>query len=71
MESTELSNMRLKQVAVTNGLILTAMIIFFTIINVFTIAFAHYFLVLGVLVFIQGVFRLYKGRLYEINYPYF
>ena len=61
MESTELSNMRLKQVAVTNGLILTAMIIFFTIINVFTIAFAHYFLVLGVLVLIQGVFGFIKG----------
>ena len=61
MEPTELSNMRLKQVAVTNGLILTAMIIFFTIINVFTIAFAHYFLVLGVLVLIQGVFGFIKG----------
>ena len=55
--------MRLKQVAITNGLILTAsMIIFFTIINVFTIAFAHYFLVLGVLVFIQGVFGLIRGE---------
>ena len=61
MESTELSNMRLKQVAITNGLILTAMIIFFTIINVFTITFAHYFLVLGVLVLIQGVFGFIKG----------
>ena len=61
MESTELSNMRLKQVAVTNGLILTAMIIFFTIIYVFTIAFAYFFLVLGVLVFIQGVFGFIKG----------
>ena len=61
MESIELSNMRLKQVAVTNGLILTAMIIFFTITNVFTITFAHFFLVLGVLVLIQGVFGLIKG----------
>ena len=61
MESTELSNMRLKQVAVTNGLILTAMIIFFIITNVFTITFAHFFLVLGVLVFIQGVFGLIRG----------
>jgi hypothetical protein len=61
MGSTELGNMRLKQVAITNGLILTAMIIFFTIINVFTIAFAHYFLVLGVLVLIQGVFGFIKG----------
>jgi hypothetical protein len=61
MESIELSNMRLKQVAVTNGLILAAMIIFFTITNVFTITFAHFFLVLGVLMLIQGVFGLIKG----------
>ena len=61
MESTELSNMRLKQVAVTNGLILTVMIIFFIITNVFAITFAHFFLVLGVLVLIQGVFGFIKG----------
>ncbi len=61
MESTELSKMRLKQVAVTNVLILTAMIIFFTITNVFTITFGHFFLVLGVLMLIQGVFGFIKG----------
>jgi hypothetical protein len=71
MESTELSNMRLKQVAVTNGLILTAMIIFFTITNVFTITFAHFFLVLGVLVFIQGVFGLIKGASTKSMIPIF
>ena len=63
--------MRLKQVAVTNGLILTAMIIFFTIINVFTIAFANFFLVLGVLVFIQGVFGLIRGDSTKSIFPIF
>lgn len=61
MEPTELSNMRLKQVAVTNGLILTAIITFFIITNVFTITFADFFLVLGALILIQGVFGLIKG----------
>ena len=62
MELTELSNMRLKQVVVTNGLILTAMIIFFIIANVFTITSAHFFLVLGVLILIQSVFGFIKGE---------
>ena len=61
MESTELSNMRLKQVAVTNGLILTAIIIFFIVTNVFTIKFAQFFLVLGVIILIQSIFGFIKG----------
>ena len=71
MKSTELSNMRLKQVAVTNGLILTAIIILFIIANVFTITSVHFFFVLGVLILIQSIYRLYKGRLYEIIYSDF
>ncbi len=61
MESTELSNMRLKQVAVTNGLILTAIIIFFIVTNVFTIKFAQFFFVLGVIILIQSIFGFIKG----------
>jgi hypothetical protein len=71
MKSTELSNMRLKQVAVTNALILTAIIIFFIIINVFTITFAHFFLVLGVVMLIQGVFGLIKGDSTKSFFPIF
>ena len=61
MESKEISNIRLKQVAVTNGLILAFIIILFTVINVFTIKFAHFFFVLGLLILIQSVFGFIKG----------
>ncbi|WP_052129986.1 hypothetical protein [Ureibacillus sinduriensis] len=61
MQPNELRIMRRKQVALTNGLILIAMITLFIIIKVFTITFAHFFLVLGVLMFIQGVFGFIKG----------
>ena len=61
MESKEISNMRLKQVAVTNGLILASIIILFTVINVFTIKFAHFFFVLGLLILIQGIYGFIKG----------
>lgn len=61
MEPKELMNMRLKQVAVLNGMLLTAMILYFMITKLFTITFAHFYLVLGVWVLIQGVFGLVKG----------
>ena len=61
MESKEISNIRLKQVAVTNGLILAFIIILFTVINVFTIKFAHFFFVLGLLILIQGIYGFIKG----------
>lgn len=54
--------MRVKQVAVTNGLILTAIIIPFTIINIRTISFAQYFLTLGILMLIQGASGLINGE---------
>ncbi|MFZ0443207.1 MAG: hypothetical protein WAM95_00850 [Bacillus sp. (in: firmicutes)] len=61
MGSKEISNIRLKQVAVTNGLILALIIILFTVINIFTIKFAHFFFVLGLLILIQSVFGFIKG----------
>ena len=61
MEPKELSNMRLKQVAMTNGILLITLIIFFIMINVFNITFAHFFLVLGVVLFFQAIFGFFKG----------
>lgn len=61
MESKELSNMRLKQVAFTNGLILVFIITLFTVINVFTIKFTHFFFFLGLLILIQSIFGFIKG----------
>ena len=60
MKSKEISKMRLKQVAVTNGLILALIIILFTVINVFTIKFAHFFFVLGLLILIQSIYGFIK-----------
>lgn len=61
MEQIELSKMRWRQVAVTNGLILTAIIVLFAVMNIFTITFAHFFFAMGVLVLFQGVLGLIKG----------
>ncbi|WP_147533506.1 hypothetical protein [Bacillus marasmi] len=62
MDTKELSDMRLKQVAVTNGLMLGGIIILFFITKIFTIPFANFFLVLGILVLFQGVFGLIRGN---------
>ena len=61
MESKEISNIRLKQVTVTNGLIFAFIIILFTVINVFTIKFAQFFFVLGLLILIQSIYGFIKG----------
>lgn len=61
MERKELRHMRLKQVAILNGLYLTVMILYFIITKLFVITFAHFFLVLGVVVLMQGVFGFIKG----------
>lgn len=61
IESKELNSMRLKQNAVTNGFILAFIIIFFTVINVFTIKFAQFFFVIGSLILFQSIFGFIKG----------
>ncbi|QED46847.1 hypothetical protein [Cytobacillus dafuensis] len=71
MKSTDLRNMRMKQIAFTNGLILTALIIYFVIISNITFSFAHFFLVLGVLQIILGVLGLMKGESTKSIFPIF
>ncbi|MFD2679150.1 hypothetical protein [Bacillus seohaeanensis] len=61
MEPKELGNMRLKQLTISNVLIVIPIIIFFILISVFTITFAHIFFVLGVILLIQGVLGFIKG----------
>lgn len=61
MNPKELGNLRLKQVAVTNGIILTVMMTFFIIITVFTITFTQFYIVLGILILVQAIFGLIKG----------
>ncbi len=61
MEPKELSKMRLKQVAMTNCLVITTLLIFFVLIHFFYIKFASFFLVLGVVILFQAVFGFIKG----------
>ncbi|MCM3584605.1 hypothetical protein M3182_02465 [Mesobacillus maritimus] len=61
MDATQIGNMRLKQVAVMNGIFLGVIIIFFIVIEVFTVTFAQFFVFLGVVMLIQGVYGLLKG----------
>lgn len=69
MDRKNLRNMRLKQTAVLNGLLLFVMILYFLITNFFTISFSQFFLVLGILVLIQGVFGLVKGDSTKSIFP--
>lgn len=61
MDLKEIRNMRLKQVAVTNGLVVGAIILFFLVISVFEIKFTHLYFALGVLVFLQVVIGFLRG----------
>lgn len=61
MEQKELSNLRLRQTAATNGLILIAIFILYIVTNIFTVRFGQFFFVLGGLILIQAVFGFIKG----------
>lgn len=61
MEFKELRNMRVKQIAVSNALLVTAMILFFVGISIFEIRFTHFYFVLGLLMFLQGMMGLLRG----------
>ncbi|THE12520.1 hypothetical protein E1I69_11030 [Bacillus timonensis] len=60
MEPHEIRRMRMNQILLTNGTMLTVLILFFTIINVFTIRFPHFFFTLAVLILIQAIFGFIK-----------
>jgi len=61
MKPNEIRNMRWKQVAVLNGMFLSVMILYFVITKLFVVKLAHFFLVLSVVILIQGIFGLIKG----------
>lgn len=62
MEAGELRSMRRKQIAVLNALLFIFLVAYFTITTFLTISFAHLFLVVGVLVLIQGIYGYIKGE---------
>lgn len=70
MEPKELSQMRLKQVGLVNTSILIAMAIFTIATNFFTIKFTHFFFALGVVMLIQGVYGLFRGKSTKSIFPF-
>ncbi|MED4399991.1 hypothetical protein ABET41_10495 [Metabacillus fastidiosus] len=61
MELMEVKKMRTKQIAVINGMLLLALIIYFTLISFLHITFMQLFLFLGVFMLIQAIAGLLKG----------
>lgn len=60
MEPNEIRKMRVNQILLTNGAMLTVLILFFTMINIFTIRFPHFFFVLAVFILIQAIYSFIK-----------
>ncbi|WP_141769922.1 hypothetical protein [Bacillus massilinigeriensis] len=71
MDPKELSNMRLKQVAVTNGIFLIAFIILFVVTSVFTITTSQFNIVLGAVLLLQSIYGLIKGETTKSLIPIF
>ncbi|WP_456276762.1 hypothetical protein [Bacillus sp. AK128] len=71
MQPTELRNMRVKQILLTNGLIVVGTILLFMVISVFTVKFSIFFLIMASLILIQGILGLLKGESTKSIFPIF
>ncbi|RFB15359.1 hypothetical protein DZB84_13220 [Bacillus sp. HNG] len=61
MEPHEIRKMRMNQIMLANGTILIAIVIFYTLISIFTIKSTHFFFAIGVLILIQAIYGFIKG----------
>ncbi|MEC2076378.1 hypothetical protein [Metabacillus fastidiosus] len=61
MELIEIKKMRTKQIAVTNGLLLSALIFYFILVSYLHITFTGFFLVMGAIILIQAIASILKG----------
>lgn len=61
MEATEIKSMRIKQMVVSNAIIITVFIAFFSMAKIFTISFTLFYLVVAVLILIQALYRIIKS----------
>ncbi|MGG0718179.1 hypothetical protein ABE096_11400 [Robertmurraya massiliosenegalensis] len=61
MEFTELRSMRMKQVAITNFVMVVVMIIYLMIISSFTVTISHMYIFLGGIILIQAIYGFIKG----------
>lgn len=71
MEVAEIKKMRMNQLFITNGLLVTTFILYFTIMNVFEITFAQFFLVLAIILLVQSCHGLIKGDSTKSFLPFF
>lgn len=71
MEAIELRNMRIKQLVATNILGISAFAIYLIALSIFEITFMQFYLALGLLLFIQGVYGLLKGNSTKSIFPIF
>ncbi|MFS0655822.1 hypothetical protein [Bacillus sp. 179-C3.3 HS] len=71
MERTALRKMRLKQVAVSNLLTVIAAILFYGLIYLLSIQLSHFFLGLGIVIFIQSMIGLLKKGSTKSLFPIF
>lgn len=71
MNDKEISNMRLKQLLVTNILIFLSVILFFTVIKVASISSSRFFLVLSIILALQGIVGLVRGDTTKSVIPIF
>ncbi|MED4531805.1 hypothetical protein [Metabacillus fastidiosus] len=61
MELIEIKKMRTKQIVVTNGLLLSALILYFILVSYLHITFTGLFLILGAIILIQAIASILKG----------
>lgn len=61
MNTKEISNMRLKQLLVSNILIFSSVILFFTVVKIASISVSQFTFVLGIILALQGIIGLVRG----------
>ena len=71
MEPIAVRNMRLKQIAMTNGFMLGVTILFFVFISFYQISFTPFFFALGIVVFVLAIYGLSKSDSTKSVIPFF
>lgn len=61
MEVKEIKYMRKRQIVVSNILMVTGLSFFFSLAKIFAVSFAHFYLVIAVLILIQTIYRIVRN----------
>ncbi len=71
MNAKEISNMRLKQLLVSNILIFSSVILFFTVVKIASISVSQFTFVVGIILALQGIVGLVRGDTTKSVIPIF